>query len=395
MDKILVYNESFFEISQTFVYHQILGLSKQFNVELLSYKFKNPHGFNVAGFEKHKINIPHSFIDRVVSKIYRELTESPLHVTLTSHLLLRNLFENKQYRAIHAHFGYNGLDILDYAKKYNIPLVVTFHGHDASAMLKNDEYRRKLPELFDYVSGIHLVSEHMISKLGVEKWIDKVEVIPCAVDPSEFDLIGESSIQSSKKIKIVHAGRITGKKGVPDLIKVFAKLNKRFDNIELHIAGNGEEYDECLKLAKRFNLENDIKFYGSVTHNQIKSILKNGDIFVLNSRISEEGDMEGTPVTLLEAMCLGKAVVSTNHAGIPYVIDDGINGLLVEEKNNGQLEKALSAVIKFDEMRAELGTKAKKTIHASYTMKQMQEKIESLILKAIKSTESSTEEPVS
>jgi len=376
MNNILVYNDSFFEISQTFVYYQIEALSGSYDVDLLSYKFENPHGFDIGEYNNIKISKPTNFIGKVTSKLYRLSTGSSLHLNLRSHLLLRNTFRKKDYKAIHAHFGYNGLNILQYAKSLNIPLVVTFHGHDASAMLSDKAYREQLPELFDYASGIILVSRHMIDTLEIEPWLDKVRIIPCSVDPSVFTKIDESGI--SDKIKIVHAGRIAKKKGVPDLIKVFSKLVKIFDNLELHIAGEGEEFEKCILLAEKLNITDQIVFYGAVSHCNLKKILKKGDIFVLNSRVADDGDMEGTPVTLLEAMCMGKAVVSTRHAGIPYVIEDGVNGLLADEKNNSQLQQCLSEFILSDNLRSRLGAEAEKTILQSHTVGKMKTQIDSL-----------------
>lgn len=376
MFNVLVYNDCFFEISQTFVYHQIEALTDHYKVDLLAYKFENPHDFEVDSYDKYKLSKPNNIIGKITSKIYRLTTGSNLHLDLRSHILLKNILKKKNYKAIHAHFGYNGLKILHYAKSQNIPLVVTFHGHDASAMLSDKEYRKQLPELFDYASGINLVSRHMIDSLNVKPWLDKVNIIPCAVDPKKFRTVKYNS--TSDIIKIVHAGRIAPKKGVPDLIKVFAKLSKYNNNLELHIAGDGEELDMCKQLAEKLQISDQTVFYGAVSHDKLKSILESSNIFVLNSRVANDGDMEGTPVTLLEAMCMGKAVVSTYHAGIPDVVDNGINGLLAEEKNNAQLQNCLAKFIFSSELRLKLGEEAEKTIYRSYTIDRMKDRINTL-----------------
>ena len=173
--------------------------------------------------------------------------------------------------------------------------MVTFHGHDASQMLQDENIERELPKLFDYASAICLVSRHMIDTLEIEPWLEKVHIIPCAVDPAKFSPMNRN--YTSEKVRIVHAGRITSKKGVPDLIRVFAKLNKSIKNLELHIAGTGEELDLCKQLSEKHQLQNNVKFYGAVSHKKVKEILDLADIFVLNSRTAENGDMEGTPVT--------------------------------------------------------------------------------------------------
>jgi colanic acid/amylovoran biosynthesis glycosyltransferase len=94
--------------------------------------------------------------------------------------------------------------------------------------------------------------------------------------------------------------------------------------------------------------------------------MNNADIFVLISRKDENGDMEGTPVTILEAMSMGKAVVSIKHAGIPFVIQQGKNGLLAEEYSNEELKQNIEKLIVNPELRKSLGKESEVTIRKSY-----------------------------
>ena len=103
--------------------------------------------------------------------------------------------------------------------------------------------------------------------------------------------------------------------------------------------------------------------------------MADSDIFVLNSRVGASGDMEGMPVSLLEAMSMQLAVVSTRHAGIPEAIDDGNNGLLVNEKDNDALGAAFEKLIVSEEFRKRLGVEARRTVVNRFTMKQTNQKI--------------------
>jgi len=371
--KVLVYNHVFFLISETFVYQQARDLSRNFNVHLLSKKFINPHGFDCSMFDKHVIKRPKSLIGRAFGKLIRKMIGTSLDVDLTSFLRLRKILKKGNFLAIHAHFGPNAIDILGYAKAYNIPLVVTFHGHDASRLLKNKKYKERLPELFEYASGIIIVSRHMIQNLELDPWLDKVYVIPCSVDPEKF--VATSNGKSSDVVKIVHSGRIATTKGVPDLIRVFSELADKYDNIELHIAGDGKELEYSQELAKGSGHDDKITFYGRVSQDKVKKLLNDSDIFVLNSRTDDKGDMEGTPVTILEAMCLSKPVVSTIHAGIPDVIQHRQNGLLANEYANDELKACIEQLIHNAALRKRLGLEGKATVDKHYTNLVIQEKI--------------------
>lgn len=371
--RVLVYNDSFFITSQTFIYYQVQCLSEMFEVDLLGLKFVNPHGYEIDSFRKNEISLPGNIFEKAVSKMYREVFKSPLNLGPLSYLRLRELFKKNRYSAIHAHFGYNGLNILKHAKKHRIPLVVTFHGYDASMMLSDGTYKNRLPELFNYASAIILVSRHMIENMNLERWLDKVKIIPCTVDPDEFEVRDENSTNG---VKILHSGRLVDKKGVPDLIKVFKNLQQRYSNIELHIVGDGRKLKKCKELVQKFKLDKSVKFYGAVSHNEVKKIMSTKDIFVLNSRVGNDGDMEGTPVTLLEAMCSKIPVISTRHAGIPDVIENGVNGLLVDERDNTGLEDALRTFIENPEMRQNCSENARRTVLQEYTVDRMKEKLE-------------------
>jgi colanic acid/amylovoran biosynthesis glycosyltransferase len=372
-EKILAYNDGFFKISQTFMYYQVQSLSGKYDIHLLANRYENPHGFNDDKFVKHKINKPANFTGRLSSKIVRLKHNSSLNVDLKSYLLIKKLLKNERYKAIHAHFGPRALDILAFAKKYEIPLVVSFHGYDASQKLNDKSYADRLPELFDYASAIIIVSGHMQKNLKLDPWMDKVHFIPYGINPDEFNI--KESQNKSGNIRILHSGRIVGKKGVPDLIQVFSELTKKYENLELHIIGDGDELDQCKNLVIELGLQSAVTFYGAVSHDMVKKLLNESDIFVLNSRIDKKGDMEGTPVTILEAMFMGNAVVSTRHAGIPFVIEHGKNGLLADEYDNDELKECIQSLIQNPDLRTRLGEAAKNKIIESHTTSVMQKNL--------------------
>lgn len=374
-EKILVYSDSFFIVSQTFIYEQVKCLTDKYEVHLTARTFDNPHNYDLTAFKYLKLKKPINPFDRLAGRLIRKYYNFSLDINLKIFLKLRKLLKSGDCKAIHAHFGPRALDILGLAKNFEVPLVVSFHGYDASRMLENSSYVNKLPELFEYASAIILSSMHMATNLNLDPDNKKVHYIPYGVNP-EFFKGGAKKSSNNGIIKILHSGRLVGKKGVPDLIKVFNELSEKYEGIQLQLVGDGEELNECKELVKKFGIEDKVSFYGAVPHEKVKSIMNDADIFVLNSRKDRNGDMEGTPVTILEAMCMGKAVLSTRHAGIAAVIDHGENGLLAEENTNDDLKKNLETLIVAPELRLSLGREAEKTISSSYSKKIMQDKIQ-------------------
>jgi len=360
----LVYNTSFFDVSQTFIYHQVKALQNMGQVHLLGSQFMNPHGFPMECYTRHEVRKIRGLIGRVTGKFWKRS-----FFDRQSSSYLHKLFRETGFSMVHAHFGTNALDILPYAQRYGVPMVVSFHGADASRMVRMPHYTRRLPALFNYASAIIISGRHMAGTLNLHPWSDKVHHVVYGVQVPEQGSYGKAD--GTGTVKILHSGRLVPKKGVPDLIRVFGELQSEVGCVELHIAGGGEELPRCRELVDMLNLQTQVIFHGPVSNSRVQELLEQADVFVLNSRTAPDGDMEGTPVTLLEAMAMGKAVVSTRHAGIPDVIKHEQNGLLADEYSNTQLKENIKRLLTDSELRHALGKKAGCHIKKLYSVETM------------------------
>jgi colanic acid/amylovoran biosynthesis glycosyltransferase len=365
--KILEYSNHFFPISETFIYRQVVALEDKFQIVLVAKKFENEARFPLHNVARELITGGKNLSARLVNRILRTFKfHSPF--SLASSLKLIRL--TKGVDLIHAHYGWNGLHILSIAKKNNIPLVVSFHGKDASASLDNQSYRKRLPELFSYASAIIVCSPHMRNSLPLSGFFEKLVEIPYGVDATVFSPLPTRT--RSATIRILHVGRIVAKKGVTDLIRVFARLAKQYPEVSLGVLGDGDELEECKAIAAFEGIESQVIFYGAQSSETVKEVMSQSDIFVLNSRTDKSGDMEGLPNVLLEAMSLELPVVSTLHAGIPSLVESNVNGLLVPEKDNQALYDALETLVLNEDMRKSFGQCGRKTILERYTIEKMQ-----------------------
>lgn len=365
---ILIFHRSFFEISETFVYEQITSLSRSHKVSLLAYYYPNSDKFPLSN-DKHQIKVYKNFADKLLSRIAERFSFGNTLMSLFNKSITKSLIRKEKYEVIHAHFGTNAVAILPVAKALNIPLIPTFHGIDASpAMLKNIQYSKHLPELFEYARKIVIVSPHMIDTLDLETYIDKVELIACGVDFNLFTRNGQRPSTSDGIIRILHSGRLVEKKGVPDLIRVFTSLCQKYDNIRLVIIGGGAETSICEQLIETSGLQAKIFLLGTMPHADVIKYMNDSDIFVLNAKTSKHGDMEGTPVSIQEAMSMELPVISTYHAGIPQVIVDQECGLLVEENDSRGLSAALETLINNETLRFSLGQRARERIISNFSI---------------------------
>ncbi len=369
---IILFRKYFFYRSETFIEKQVQFLKNKYRIFLVSPGFSKEEHCDYKGVTKIQLGR----VEKAFSKFLFKFKAGKLQdfIAFYHGFTLSRLIRREKIGLIHAHFGTDAVRILPYAKRNKVPLVVTFYGIDASGSLRREYYKRQLPHVFNYASKIILLSKHMVDTLQLQPWAHKVVILPCGTDPDEFRPLQRS--RTNDDVWLLHSGRIVGKKGVIDLIDVFARLHNKQKNIRLRVLGDGAELAMCKQKVAELSLNHVVTFLGAQPHEVVKNELNEADIFVLNSRTDAKGDMEGTPVTLLEAMSMCKAVVSTRHAGIPDVIKDNVNGRLVDEKNNDALETAIDDLIKNREKRMNLGKEARNTIIKAYSNKVLFQKLD-------------------
>lgn len=249
------------------------------------------------------------------------------------------LVDNK-IELLHIHFGTYAVYFKDICVELDIPFVVTFHGFDiTSAVDRWSSYAKELTSLFSSAAFAFVISEDMKTRLislGCPEI--KIKVSYLGVPTDNFTPINRSGRDT---LTFLHAGRLTEKKGVVDLVKSFATAFKGQKNVRLTIAGSGEEEQSILGAITKNEIAGQVSMLGNLSQSDLKAAYEDADVFVLNSRVDSNGTKEGLPIGILEASSAGLPVISTLHAGIPESIINGETGILVPERNNEDLVDAL------------------------------------------------------
>lgn len=269
---------------------------------------------------------------------------------------------------LHAQFGFSAVRILPVAKMLKIPLVVSFHGMDASHMLRKQSYRNGLKKVFAYATTIVVCNPAMADVLPLTAYQKrKIMWVPYGINLKQFN---PRPRKVNEVLRILHVGRFIEKKGVPDLIRAFSKL-KNQQTIQLELVGTGPEEKLCKQLVRELRLEQRVIFHGWKSSEEVKNLMQQADVFVLNSRVATNGDSEGLPVGILEAMSMALPVVSTKHAGIPHEVDHGVTGLLVEEHDTEGLTAAISTLLQDAPQRNAFGMAGRRKAESVFSMEQM------------------------
>lgn len=238
---------------------------------------------------------------------------------------------------IHCHFGYEALMLLDNIDDFERQkIIIHFHGYDASAMTRKKTYVEKL-KYYLSKSNVFTIScnAYFIDRFKKELQlsISHSFVLKCGVDTEK--LFVPSELNERTEQYIIQVSSLAEKKGQEYTIKAFAKVvaYPEYKNLKLLFTGDGERKKKLLDLVIKLKLEDNIVFLGTLPPNEVAKYLSKAAVFVHHSVTDSAGDMEGIPNAIMEAMALNLPVLSTIHSGIPELVEDGVNGYLVKEKD--------------------------------------------------------------
>ena len=369
--KVLILCDRYLPVSEQFIWYQIQAL-KEHDLYLFCRK-RDKNKREDSFFAKQCFWYDH-LIFRLRYKLLGGAEQYPVFV---QHFLHSFIKEN-QIDLIYIHYGTTAVKYEDLLSTLNLPIICAFHGFDASRKLENSFYKSSIKRLSHRFSSITVPSQYLKEKLvAAGLRAESIVVLPYGTDIDKITAIAPERI--SEKLTIVHAGRIVPKKGVTDLIKVFIQLSKAHNDVQLLVIGGGEEEKEAVQLARESLFSSRIHFTGQLQHDHLIRLLKGADIFVLNSRTSDNGETEGLPNSIIEAMAAGVPVISTRHSGISEMIEDGVNGLLVTPKSNKELFAALDKMIKDKDLRNYLTTNARLYVRENLSLSGMAVRIQSLV----------------
>ncbi len=283
--------------------------------------------------------------------------------SLYEDLLLKS-FKKNRVEKVYAEYGPTAVAVLNVCKKINLPLIVNFLGYDASVARVLSRHREGYARVFDYAQSIVVVSKHMVNTLiglGADK--DKIRYTPCGPQDSFFQVQPRYSENT-----FVATGRFVDKKAPYYTLLAFFKVLKKFPDAQLCFAGDGPLLSTCKNIARHYACEGKIIFLGKVEPEALQKLYEGALAFVQHSITADDGNMEGTPVAVLEASASGLPVIATEHAGIPDVVIHGQTGLLVKEHDVDGMAENMIRLLDDRKYAISLGQRGREYVKDNFSM---------------------------
>lgn len=277
----------------------------------------------------------------------------------------------RSVRLLHAHMGYSGAHLLGAVRRHRLPLVTSFYGHDVTIAgsrsahkLDYLPYTLQRRRLFRRGARFLALSRHMRAALAAQGCPeDKLRVVRLGVDLSRFDPADHQP--SAGPLRVLMVGREVDKKGFDDGLRACARARDAGVDLGVTILGTGDALRPQLQqLAADLRLAVD----WPAPRSPVPAAMAAADVLLVPSRTAADGDQEGTPTVICEGSAAGLPVVATRHAGIPEQVDEGVTGLLAEERDADGLARALVELAADLPRRRALGLAGRAKMHAEYSL---------------------------
>ena len=263
----------------------------------------------------------------------------------TAACMLARILRANNCEHLHIHFAHIPTDIGMYASILsNIPFSFTAHANDLFErgwLLQEKVNRSK------FTITISEYNRRWLRERGCNS--SKIHIVRCGINSSRFTPIHYKNPASPFRIGTI--GRMVEKKGFDTLIKATAILKQKGLPLYLMIVGSGPLEKHLRDLAEKLQIKGLVEFPGPIINQDVPSWLRTLDLFVLPCQKDHNGDMDGIPVVLMEAMLSGVPVVSTNISGIPELVINNLSGLLVPPQDPEALSLAMKRLLLDYELR--------------------------------------------
>ena len=288
-------------------------------------------------------------------------------------LILAMRWRNQGIGHIHAHWAHTATSVAMHAAEL-LGIGFSFTGHANDLFVHRVALTAKVRRA-RFVVCISEYHRRFYMSLGADP--ARLPVVYCGIDTDRLSV--DYSVPKEPRPRIVSVGRLVEKKGFDDLISACALLRDDGVNFECVIGGSGPLKDELARLIEVNHLEGHVSLTGTaILQEKLPGFLSSARVFALPCVRDSEGDMDGLPQVLIEAMLCGLPVVSTRLVGIPDLVRDGETGMLVAPRDVRGLATAIQKLLASPEIASNLAENGQAWARAHFGLRETVQRLSEL-----------------
>jgi glycosyltransferase involved in cell wall biosynthesis len=281
---------------------------------------------------------------------------------------------------VHTHFAWlSAAASMIVSEFLDIPFTATTHAYDIYS--KKNDLLDLTVKYADCIVTISEYNKHAMLKLIGSMDMEKIEVIHCGIDLDRFNPNGKEF--EDEIFEITSVGSLVEKKGHEYLIRACNELKAQGLIFHCVIVGGGPLIQPLSEQIRELQLEESVKLVGRQMQHWVYERMNTSDAFVLACVTSKEGDQDGIPVAIMEALAMGVPVISTSVSGIPELIHHESTGLIINERDVHALTIALSRLAKDVALRKRLAKQGRITVEDEFDILKTAEKLAALFRRVI------------
>ena len=285
---------------------------------------------------------------------FRQVCNKPWQISSHELRRLTSVLDREDARLLHIFFGHIAVHLLPLIQAWSKPSVVSFHGADVLVDMDKQAYRKTTKQMLDAATRVFVRSaslQRAVVELGCEQ--NKIDIVRTGIPLQEFPF-RKREFPANDEWHFLQASRLVQKKGLATTLHAFTAFLAHYPHSTLTIAGEGPMLPDLKELIRKLKIDDRVVLPGFVTPEKLREIYYMSHIFLHPSETGSDGNQEGIPNSMLEAMATGLPVFATEHGGIPEAIENGVSGILVPERDHEALSKKLLESVQDRDLLARL-----------------------------------------
>lgn len=315
--------------------------------------------------------------------VQKQLLDRPITIYRSEARRILAALEQADAQVLHVYFGHIGVHLLPLLEICPLPVVVSFHGADAQIDLHKPAHLARTQRMLECATLLLVRSESLASRLvalGAPR--EKIRLHRTGIPLDEIPFT-QRTAPADGAWRCVQACRLIAKKGLATSLRAFAEFAREFPSATFTIAGEGPQLPELQALVESLGLAGRVTFPGFLPQDKLRALYAASHLFLHPSELGPDGDQEGVPNAMLEAMATGLPVVATHHGGIPEAVQHGISGLLTPERDALALAQSLLTIARYPARYTRMSSAAAARVSSEFALPAQARALETIYAEAL------------